>query len=125
MKLASPRTLNHCRAVVWETPASAPRLRRLSSWPIRPAQSRTNLRKPDILQLPPSDDHVVARLLYAPRAVLAVVVNETAVDARRRLTIGGWAVEVPVASGRSRLVLFERATGKVIASTSGEEVLVE
>ncbi len=68
----------------------------------------------------PSDARVAARLLYAPRAVLAVLVNETAVDMKRRLTVEGRTYEVPVAAGRSRLVLFERGTGEVLAATSGE-----
>lgn len=71
----------------------------------------------------PSDAHVVARLLYAPRAVLAVVVNETAADARRRLTVAGRAWEVPVGALRSRLVLFDRGTGEVLASTAGEALV--
>lgn len=70
----------------------------------------------------PSESAVVARLLFAPRAVLAVVVNETAVDARRRLTIEGLSYEVPVAAGRSRLALFERATGRLLVATSGGEI---
>lgn len=68
----------------------------------------------------PADDRVMARLLEAPRAVLAVVVNETAVDARRRLTIGGRGYELPVTAGGSRLALFERATGRLLAITPGE-----
>ena len=53
----------------------------------------------------PSDDRVMARLLRAPRAILAVVVNETAVDARRVLTVEGRRFAVPVGAGRSRLAL--------------------
>jgi hypothetical protein len=68
----------------------------------------------------PSDERVAARLLHAPRAILAVVVNEGAEDARRRLTVEGRAVEIPVPAGRSRLVLFERGTGRVLAATVGE-----
>lgn len=70
----------------------------------------------------PSSGGVAARLLIAPRAVLAVCVNETGVDARRRLTIEGRAVEIPVAAERSRLVLFERGTGKVLVASPGEPV---
>jgi hypothetical protein len=64
----------------------------------------------------------VARLLVAPRAVLAVCVNETPVAARRRLVVEGRPFEVPVEAFRSRLALFERATGKVLAATPGEPV---
>jgi hypothetical protein len=70
----------------------------------------------------PSDTRIVARLLTAPKAVLAVCVNETAVDGRRRVTVEGRAVEIPVPAGRSRLVLFERGTAKVLAATAGPEV---
>lgn len=68
----------------------------------------------------PSEAHVALRLLYAPRAVLAVLVNEIAADAKRRLTVAGRAYDVPVSAGRSRLVLFERSTGEMLAATSGE-----
>jgi len=70
----------------------------------------------------PSETRVMARLLYAPQAILVVVVNETAADARRRLTVEGQIVEVPVAAGRGRLVLFERGTGRVLATTAGDPV---
>ena len=70
----------------------------------------------------PTDTRVVARVLEAPRAFLAVCVNETAEDATRRVTIEGRAVDIPVPAGRARLVLVERGTGKVLASTPGTEV---
>lgn len=44
----------------------------------------------------------------------------SAEDARRRLTVEGRAVEIPVRAGRSRLVLFERGSGRVLAATAGE-----
>lgn len=64
----------------------------------------------------PSNNGVAARLLHAPRAILAVLVNETTTDAQRRITVAGRTVDIPVAAERSHLVLFERATGKVIAA---------
>jgi hypothetical protein len=70
----------------------------------------------------PTDTRIVARLLTAPRAVFAVCVNETAEDGRRRVTVEGRAFEIPVPAGRSRLVLFERGTGKVLAATPGGAV---
>ena len=70
----------------------------------------------------PAEGGVAARLLVAPRAVLAICVNETARDARRRLTVEGHVVEVPVAAGRSRLVLFARPGAKVLAATPGEPI---
>jgi hypothetical protein len=66
---------------------------------------------------------VATRLLYAPRAVLAVLVNETAADTRRRLEVGGRSWHVPVAAGRARLVLFERGSGEVLVVTPGESVV--
>jgi hypothetical protein len=70
----------------------------------------------------PDDDHVTARLLRNERAVLVVAVNETAADARRRVTIEGRTYRIPVAAGRSRLVLFERESGRVVVATAGEPV---
>jgi hypothetical protein len=70
----------------------------------------------------PAPGGVAARLLVAPRGVLAVCVNETPVDARRRMRVEGRAVEIPVAAQRSRLVLFERGTGRVVAATPGGPV---
>ena len=70
----------------------------------------------------PSDTNVVARVLSAPRAHLVVCVNETAEDAVRRVQVDGRALDVPVPAGRTRLVLVERATGKVLAATPGQEV---
>jgi hypothetical protein len=70
----------------------------------------------------PTETRVVARVLEAPRAFLAVCVNETAEDATRRVTIEGRAVDIPVLAGRARLVLVERGTGKVLAATPGASV---
>jgi hypothetical protein len=71
----------------------------------------------------PSDSPVAARLLMAPRAALAVCVNETPMPARRRIKVEGRFFEVPVREGRARLVLFERGTGKVLVSTPGDAVV--
>jgi hypothetical protein len=70
----------------------------------------------------PTDTHIAARLLAAPKAILAVCVNETAEDGRRRVTVEGRAFEIPVAAGRARMVLFERGTGTVLAATPGGAV---
>ena len=75
------------------------------------------------VEVHPSASGVAARLLVAPRAVLAVCVNETAQDARRRLVVDGHAVEIPVLAGGSRLVLFERGTASVLAATTGEPIV--
>jgi hypothetical protein len=70
----------------------------------------------------PAPAGVAARLLVAPRGVLAVCVNETPVDARRRMRVEGRAVDIPVPAQRSRLLLFERGTGRVLVATPGEPV---
>ena len=61
-------------------------------------------------------------MLVAPKAVLVACVNETPSAARRRVVVEGRPVEIPVEALRSRLVLFEKGTGKVIAATPGERV---
>lgn len=65
----------------------------------------------------PSGSGVIARLLYAPRAIFGVFVNDTASDAQRRVTIAGAAVDVGVPAGGSRLVLWERATGRIVVQS--------
>ncbi len=65
----------------------------------------------------PSDTGVAARLLRAPRAVLGIFVNESARDARREMTVGGRKVVVDVPAGRARLVLFDPASGQILAKT--------
>jgi hypothetical protein len=70
----------------------------------------------------PAADGVAARVLLAPKSVLVVCVNETPSAARRRVVVEGRAVDIPVEALRSRLVLFERGTGKVIAATPGGKV---
>ncbi len=71
----------------------------------------------------PGEDGVVARVLVAPRSVLVVCVNESSSPARRAVTVEGKTVRVPVEAFRSRLALFERGTGKVLAVTPGESIV--
>jgi hypothetical protein len=71
----------------------------------------------------PSAVPVAARLLRSPRALLAVCVNETAAPVRRRLVVEDQSIDVPVEPGRARLVLFERKTARVLASTPGDSVV--
>ena len=70
----------------------------------------------------PSETRIAARLLEAPRAVLAVCSNETPAAGQRRLKVERRAFDVPVGAGRARLVLFEKGTGRVIAATPGDPV---
>jgi hypothetical protein len=65
----------------------------------------------------PSDVPVAARLLYAPRSIFGVFVNDTTKDVARAVTINGAHVDVMVPAGGSRLVLWDRATGKLIVET--------
>ena len=65
-----------------------------------------------------SDPGVAARVLLAPRAALLVVVNERPEPASRRLVVDGRSIDVPVAARGSSLLVVERASGKVLASTS-------
>lgn len=69
------------------------------------------------VQTHPSDTGVIARLLVAPRAIFGVFVNDTATDAQRRVTINGQPAAVDVPAGGSRLVLWERATGRMIVQS--------
>jgi hypothetical protein len=70
----------------------------------------------------PTPDGVAARVLLAPKAVLVACVNETPRPARRRVLVDGKPVDVPVEAYRSRLVLFERGAGKVLAATPGQGI---
>ena len=66
----------------------------------------------------PSTTGVTARLLTAPRSILGVFVNDTSTNATRRVRVNGKDVDISVPAGRARLVLFERATGRVIVQTN-------
>jgi hypothetical protein len=70
----------------------------------------------------PSDTGIVIRLLRAPKAILAVCANETSASGLRRLAVDGRGFDVPVGAGRGRLVLFEKGSGRVIATTPGDPV---
>ena len=70
----------------------------------------------------PAEGGVAARVLIASKAVLVVCVNEGPSAARRRVIVEGRPVEIPVEAFRSRLVVFEKGTAKVLAATSGETI---
>ena len=70
----------------------------------------------------PSDTPLAARLLRAPRAWLAICVNETSQDARRRLLVEGRPFDIPVLAGRARLALFESGTARLVAYTPGPAI---
>jgi endoglucanase len=64
----------------------------------------------DKLHQEPGDAGVATRFLEAPQARLAVYVNDTSSDQRRG--------DVAIPALRSRLILYQRATGKVLADTN-------
>ena len=70
----------------------------------------------------PAEGAVAVRLLVAPKSVLVVCVNEGSSAARRRVIVAGRPVEIPVEGFRSRLALFERETGKLLAATPGAPI---
>ena len=65
---------------------------------------------------------LATRLLRAPRAWLAICVNETSQDAHRRLVVEGRPFDIPVLAGRTRLALIESGSARLIASTPGPEI---
>ena len=65
----------------------------------------------------PSEQRVIARLLNAPRAIFGVFINDSSSDAVRRVRVAGRDVAVQVPASGSRLLLWERATGKLIVQT--------
>ena len=71
----------------------------------------------------PADAPVATRVLRAPRATLIVCVNETSSDLVRRLRLDGRGVEIPVAAGRTRLVLLEPKTARVLVASPGPAVV--
>ncbi|MBX3191605.1 MAG: cellulase family glycosylhydrolase [Labilithrix sp.] len=70
----------------------------------------------------PGDWGLAARALLAPRAILIAVVNERPEPATRRVIAEGRSFDVPVSALGARLVLVDRATGRVAASTPGDPV---
>ena len=71
------------------------------------------------VQITESEIPVATRVLRAARAALVVCVNETAADAVRTAVVDGHRIPVSVPAGRSRMLLVERSTGRVVASTPG------
>jgi hypothetical protein len=69
------------------------------------------------------DAPVSSRVLACSRASLVVVVNETGEAARRRVVADGRAFDIPVAAWCARLVLIERATGRLLAATAGDDIV--
>jgi hypothetical protein len=72
----------------------------------------------------PGEWGVAARSLVGARAVLVVAVNERPERAVRRVSTNGKVFDVPIAPLGARLVLVDRGSGRVIASTPGEPIAV-
>jgi hypothetical protein len=70
------------------------------------------------------DTPVASRILETDKVALVVCVNESSTDLKREISFDGRKIEIPVEAGRSRLVLFNRADGTVIAATEGESVVM-
>ncbi|HEX9187454.1 MAG TPA: hypothetical protein VGB87_10300 [Vicinamibacteria bacterium] len=70
----------------------------------------------------PGEGGVATRVLVSPKAVLVVCVNEGPTRARRRVTVAGRPIEIPVEAFRSRLVLCEPETGRILAATPGAPI---
>ena len=65
---------------------------------------------------------VTARVLVAPKSALVAIVNERPEATSRRVVVEGRSFAVPVRALGARLVIVERATGKILAATKGEAI---
>jgi hypothetical protein len=70
----------------------------------------------------PSSTPIASRVLLAPRAALAICVNETPEDARRQLRVDGALFELPVRAYGARMALIDRRERTVLAATPGEPI---
>ena len=70
----------------------------------------------------PGEWGVAARALVAPRAVLLTVINERPERAVRRVSADGRGFDVPVGPLGARLVVVERGSGRIVASTPGDPI---
>ena len=68
------------------------------------------------------DTRVATRILVSGTSALIVCVNESSVSVTRQVSFGGHWIDIPVEAGRTRLVLVERRSGKIIAATDGEQI---
>jgi hypothetical protein len=66
-----------------------------------------------------------SRVLDTAEVSLVVCLNEGPVDVVRTVKAAGRTLEVPVAAGRSRLLLVEKGTGRLLAQTPGGVVKVK
>jgi hypothetical protein len=67
------------------------------------------------VQTSPSDIPVTTRVLKTEKYALVVCINETSQPVERNLFVGSHQLRIPVEEGRTRLLLVERESGKIIA----------
>lgn len=70
----------------------------------------------------PGEWGLSARVLVAPKSALVAVVNERPEPTSRRVIVDGRAFGVPVRAYGARLVLVERPSGKIVATTPGDPI---
>jgi hypothetical protein len=56
---------------------------------------------------------LAARVLATPSLALVAVINESSVDATRRVEVDGYPLDVTVPAGRAELLLVDRRTGEI------------
>jgi hypothetical protein len=71
---------------------------------------------PQYVRVEPGGPAVLVRPLVMPHLVLLVIVNESSSESALNVTIAGHTIAVTVPAERSRLALFDRATGALIDS---------
>lgn len=67
------------------------------------------------IQPPTTGSGPLTRVLETPTHALVIAVNEGAQEASRHLTLAGHPLRLVLPAGGSRMVLVEKATGKVVA----------
>ncbi len=72
----------------------------------------------------PEGDPILSRILETPRVAFLLAVNEGSQDLVREFTSGRHRLRLWVPAGRSRMVLLEKATGRLLAQSPGEPVIV-
>jgi hypothetical protein len=65
----------------------------------------------------PATQPLTATVWRTPHGALITVVNETAADGTRRITVDGRDFDVVVAAGRARCVFVDRRTGAIVADS--------
>ena len=69
-----------------------------------------------------SNERVESGVMEGDNAAFIVCVNESSVNAEKKVSFGGRTIDIPVEAGRSRLVLLNRTDGTIIAATDGDQI---